>query len=57
MEEVPGVDEGQGRVEDGEDVIVEEVDYHDPDETSSLEGSVKLSKRWTKIIQPMLRKD
>ena len=56
MEEVPGVDEGQGRIEDG-DVIVEEVDYHDPDETSSLEGSVKLSKRWTKIIQPMLRKD
>ena len=39
VEEEPGANKGQGRVEN-EDVKVEEVDYYDPDETSSLVGSV-----------------
>ena len=56
-EEVPGAEEGPG---DGreENLEVEELfDNYDPNETSSFVGSVHLSKRWTWIIQPKLRRD
>ena len=39
VEEEPRANKGQRRVEN-EDVKVEEVGYYDPDETSSLVGSV-----------------
>ena len=56
-EEEPGAKEGPGDGREENLEVEESFDNYDPNETSSFVGSVHLSKRWTWIIQPKLRRD
>ena len=56
-EEVPGAEEGPGDVREENLEVEELLDNYDPNESSSFVGSAHLSKRWTWIIQPKLRRD